>query len=147
MAGMALLDRLVTEWFAEHRRDLPWRSSTPWGVYVSEIMLQQTPVNRVLPAWHEWLRRWPSPTTLADDSPGEAIRAWGRLGYPRRAKRMHEAAVIMRDRFNGEVPAGEQDLLTLPGWAHTPPRPWPPSPTAGTASWWTSTSVASWSGS
>ena len=115
MAEMALLDRLVTEWFAEHRRDLPWRSSTPWGVYVSEIMLQQTPVNRVLPAWHEWLRRWPSPTALADDSPGEAIRAWGRLGYPRRAKRMHEAAVIMRDRFDGKVPAREQDLLTLPG--------------------------------
>lgn len=112
---MAQLDRRVTEWFADHRRDLPWRSSTPWGVYVSEIMLQQTPVNRVLPAWHQWLRRWPTPTSLADDSPGEAIRAWGRLGYPRRAKRMHEAAVIMRDRFGGEVPADEADLRRLPG--------------------------------
>jgi A/G-specific adenine glycosylase len=112
---MALLDRRVTEWFGEHRRDLPWRSSTPWGVYVSEIMLQQTPVNRVLPAWHAWLGRWPTPTALADDSQGEAIRAWGRLGYPRRAKRMHEAAVIMRDRFAGEVPSELADLLTLPG--------------------------------
>lgn len=112
---MAQLDRIVTEWFAEHRRDLPWRSSTPWGVYVSEIMLQQTPVSRVLPAWHDWMRRWPTPTALADDSPGEAIRAWGRLGYPRRAKRMHEAAVIMRDRFGGKVPDDEADLLSLPG--------------------------------
>ena len=115
MAVMAHLDRIVTEWFAEHRRDLPWRTSTPWGVYVSEIMLQQTPVVRVLPAWHEWLRRWPTPAALADDTPGEAIRAWGRLGYPRRAKRLHEAAVIMRDRFGGEVPADEADLLSLPG--------------------------------
>ncbi len=115
MAGMALLDRRVTQWFAAHRRDLPWRTSTPWGVSVSEIMLQQTPVSRVQPAWHEWLQRWPTPSALAQDSPGEAIRAWGRLGYPRRAKRMHEAAVIMRDRFGGEVPSNETDLRSLPG--------------------------------
>ena len=112
---MALLDRTVAQWFASNRRDLPWRSSTPWGVYVSEIMLQQTPVSLVLPAWHAWLQRWPEPAALADDSVGEAIRAWGRLGYPRRAKRLHEAAVVMRDRFGGKVPATEEDLRTLPG--------------------------------
>lgn len=107
----------VLSWYAAHGRDLPWRrpDATPWGVYVSEIMLQQTPVSRVLPAWHEWLRRWPTPVALAGDTPGEAIRAWGRLGYPRRAKRLHEAAVIMRDRFGGEVPADEADLRSLPG--------------------------------
>ncbi len=115
MAGMAHLDRTVVQWFASNRRDLPWRSSTPWGVYVSEIMLQQTPVSRVLPAWHAWLQRWPEPTALADDSVGEAIRAWGRLGYPRRAKRLHEAAVLMRDRFGGVVPDTEADLRALPG--------------------------------
>ena len=112
---MALLDRIVSDWFAENRRDLPWRESDPWGVYVSEIMLQQTPVSRVLPAWHQWRQRWPTPSALADDSVGEAIRAWGRLGYPRRAKRLHESAVIMRDRFDGEVPADEAVLRELPG--------------------------------
>lgn len=112
---MALLDRRVTEWFGEHRRDLPWRSSTPWGVYVSEIMLQQTPVARVLPAWHTWMDRWPTPTDLAGDGVGEAIRMWGRLGYPRRAKRLHEAAVVMRDEFGGHVPSTEDALRQLPG--------------------------------
>ena len=112
---MALLDRIVSDWFAENRRELPWRESDPWGVYVSEIMLQQTPVSRVLPAWHQWRQRWPTPSALADDSVGEAIRAWGRLGYPRRAKRLHESAVIMRDRFDGEVPADEAVLRELPG--------------------------------
>lgn len=115
IADVAVLDRIVTEWFEVSRRDLPWRRSSPWGVYVSEIMLQQTPVVRVLPAWHSWLQRWPTPTALADDSIGEALRLWGRLGYPRRAKRMHEAAVIMRDRFDGRVPDTEQDLRLLPG--------------------------------
>jgi A/G-specific adenine glycosylase len=112
---MAQVDRIVGEWFLANRRDLPWRSSDPWGVYVSEIMLQQTPVNRVLPAWSAWLSRWPTPTALADDSVGEAIRQWGRLGYPRRAKRMHEAAVVMRDRFDGRVPDREDLLRDLPG--------------------------------
>lgn len=112
---MAPLDSVVTRWFTEHRRDLPWRSSDPWGVYVSEIMLQQTPVARVLPTWHTWMDRWPTPVDLADDSVGEAIRAWGRLGYPRRAKRLHEAAVIMRDHHAGHVPSAPADLRALPG--------------------------------
>ncbi len=115
MARMAHVDRVVTQWFGEHRRDLPWRSTDPWGVYVSEIMLQQTPVSRVLPAWSSWRLRWPTPTSLADDSVGEAIRAWGRLGYPRRAKRMHEAAIIMRDHHQGRVPDTEAALRELPG--------------------------------
>lgn len=110
-----VLDRLVVAWFEQNRRDLPWRRSDPWGVYVSEIMLQQTPVNRVLPAWLAWLERWPSPTHLADDSVGEAIRMWNRLGYPRRAKRLHEAAVVMRDEHGGRVPDSEAELRRLPG--------------------------------
>jgi A/G-specific adenine glycosylase len=112
---MALVDRVVAGWYEQNRRDLPWRTSDPWGVYVSEIMLQQTPVARVLPAWREWLRRWPTATHLAQDSVGEAIRAWDRLGYPRRAKRLHEAAVIMRDKFDGHVPDQESQLRELPG--------------------------------
>jgi A/G-specific adenine glycosylase len=115
MAGMALVDRVVARWYEDNRRDLPWRASNPWGVYVSEIMLQQTPVSRVLPAWRAWMAKWPEPTELADDSVGEAIRAWGRLGYPRRAKRLHEAAVVMRDSHAGRVPDTPEALRALPG--------------------------------
>jgi A/G-specific adenine glycosylase len=104
-------------WYAASARDLPWRRTdrTPWGVLVSEVMLQQTPVDRVVPAWTDWMRRWPSPAALAADPPGEAVRAWGRLGYPRRALRLHEAALACVDRFGGEVPSTEAELRSLPG--------------------------------
>jgi A/G-specific adenine glycosylase len=107
----------LVEWYDANARDLPWRSAqvTPWGVLVSEVMLQQTPVNRVMPLWREWLRRWPTPEALAADSAGEAVRAWGRLGYPRRALRLHASAVAMVERHGGEVPSSYDDLLALPG--------------------------------
>lgn len=112
----ALPERAL-EWFAQHARDLPWRrpDASAWGIFVSEVMLQQTPVVRVEPVWQQWLARWPTPTALAADAPGEAVRAWGRLGYPRRALRLHAAAQAMVDRFEGQVPRGEAELLTLPG--------------------------------
>ncbi|MGJ7440832.1 A/G-specific adenine glycosylase [Aquipuribacter sp. MA13-6] len=78
-------------------------------------MSHQTPVARVVPAWHAWLQRWPTPTALADDSPGEAVRMWGRLGYPRRALRLHAAAVAVRDEHDGQVPTTYEALLGLPG--------------------------------
>jgi A/G-specific adenine glycosylase len=107
----------VTSWYDAHARDLPWRRDgvTPWGVMVSEVMLQQTPVARVAPVWEQWLARWPAPAALAADSPGEAVRRWGRLGYPRRALRLHAAAVAIDERHGGEVPAAYDDLLALPG--------------------------------
>jgi A/G-specific adenine glycosylase len=107
----------VLEWYAVAARDLPWRrpGATPWGVFVSEVMLQQTPVARVEPVWDAWLRRWPSPADLAAEAPGEAVRAWGRLGYPRRALRLHAAAVAIDERFGGQVPTTEAELLALPG--------------------------------
>lgn len=105
----------VTAWFDAHERPLPWRSTTPWGVLVSEFMLQQTPVNRVLPVWGQWMERWPTPERLAEATIGEAVRAWGRLGYPRRARRLHESAVAIRDEHGGEVPDDEQALRSLPG--------------------------------
>ena len=76
----------VLDWYAAHARELPWRSidASPWSVLVSEFMLQQTPVARVLPVHAQWLERWPSPAALAAEPSGEAVRAWGRLGYPRR---------------------------------------------------------------
>ena len=82
---------------------------------VSEFMLQQTPVARVLPVHEQWLRRWPTPAALAAEPPGEAVRAWGRLGYPRRALRLHAAATAIVERHGGEVPAAYDDLLALPG--------------------------------
>lgn len=107
----------VMDWYAVHARDLPWRrpDTSPWAVLVSESMLQQTPVARVLPAWTEWLRRWPDPPALAAASAGDAVRAWGRLGYPRRALRLHESARIITDQYAGRVPDDLADLLALPG--------------------------------
>lgn len=105
----------VLRWYATHARDLPWRSTTPWGVMVSEFMLQQTPVNRVLPYWQEWMERWPTAPDLAKATPAEAIRAWGRLGYPRRATRLHQSAITITSLYRGEVPASYSELITLPG--------------------------------
>lgn len=105
------------EWYAAARRTLPWREPTcsPWGVLVSEFMLQQTPVSRVLPVWQTWLARWPTPAGLAADAPGEAVASWGRLGYPRRALRLHAAAVACIERHDGLVPEDYADLRALPG--------------------------------
>ena len=107
----------VRDWYAGHARDLPWRrpDTTPWGVVVSEFMLQQTPVSRVLPTWAAWMLRWPRPADLAAASPGDAVRAWGRLGYPRRALRLHEAARAIVSQHGGEVPHDLVALRALPG--------------------------------
>lgn len=107
----------VLAWYADHARPLPWREADagPWAVMVSEFMLQQTPVARVLPVWHAWLERWPNPTALAAEEPGEAVRAWGRLGYPRRAQRLHAAASAIRDEHGGAVPSDLDALRALPG--------------------------------
>ncbi len=105
----------IIAWFDRHERDLPWRSTTPWGVLVSEFMLQQTPVNRVLPKWYEWMSRWPTPGDLAASDISEAIRAWDRLGYPRRAQRLHQSACAIVENHDGIVPSTYEDLIALPG--------------------------------
>lgn len=104
-------------WYLAARRDLPWRApdATPWGVLVSEFMLQQTQVDRVLPRWHAWLDAWPTPADLAAALAGDAIRAWGRLGYPRRAAWLHAAAVQIVERHGGRVPDDLDALLALRG--------------------------------
>ena len=112
---MNQLEKPITSWFKKNKRDLPWRKTTPWGVMVSEYMLQQTPVNRVLPKWDEWMKRWPTPKDLAKASPAEVITAWGRLGYPRRALRLHAAAQIIAEDFDNQVPEDPAILQTLPG--------------------------------
>jgi A/G-specific adenine glycosylase len=111
------LHRPVRDWYAVQARDLPWRRPgvSPWAVLVSEVMLQQTPVARVLPVYEQWLERWPTPASLAAEPPGEAVRAWGRLGYPRRALRLHAAARIVVERHGGRLPDSYAGLRSLPG--------------------------------
>jgi A/G-specific adenine glycosylase len=111
-AGEAIVD-----WYATAARDLPWRQPgvDAWAVLVSEVMLQQTPVARVEPVWREWMARWPTPADLAGVSPADVIRAWGKLGYPRRALRLREAAVAVVERHGGVVPDDVVALEALPG--------------------------------
>ena len=113
---MTLADDAI-QWYDTNARDLPWRQpgTSAWAVLVSEVMLQQTPVVRVEPAWRSWMTRWPTPADLAREPPAEAIRMWGRLGYPRRAMRLHACAVALLERHDGEVPADLEQLLALPG--------------------------------
>jgi A/G-specific adenine glycosylase len=114
---MNILEEPVKRWYAAEARDLPWRrpGTTAWSVMVSEFMLQQTPVARVLPAHDAWMERWPTPPDLAAEPSGEAVRAWGRLGYPRRALRLHACAVAITEHHDGLVPDEYDALRTLPG--------------------------------
>ena len=116
-APSSLLHQRILDWYSREARDLPWRrpGTSPWGVLVSEVMLQQTPVARVQPVWLRWMSEWSSPAALAASAPGDAVHAWGRLGYPRRAVRLHSAAMAMVERHGGEVPGTYDELLALPG--------------------------------
>ncbi|WP_369846606.1 HhH-GPD family protein [Corynebacterium sp. MNWGS58] len=116
MDATALLPDL-RDWYDDNGRDLPWRAAetTAWGVLVSEVMSQQTPVARVAPQWLEWMDRWPTPAALAAASQADVLRAWGRLGYPRRALRLWECAQAIVERHDGEVPRDVDALLALPG--------------------------------
>jgi A/G-specific adenine glycosylase len=108
---------VIVDWYAHAARDLPWRRPDvdAWAVLVSEVMLQQTPVARVEPVWRDWMARWPTPAALAAVSPADVIRAWGKLGYPRRALRLREAAVAIVARHEGVVPDDVVALEALPG--------------------------------
>jgi A/G-specific adenine glycosylase len=118
--GVTIMSIDATElisWYERERRDLPWRdpSVSAWQILVSEFMLQQTPVARVLPRWLEWIERWPTPSATAAASPADILRAWGKLGYPRRAKRLHECAAVIATEHGDVVPDDVPTLLTLPG--------------------------------
>jgi len=107
----------IADWYAAGHRELPWRHPEypAWGILMSEFMLQQTPVARVIPRLAEWLARWPTPADLAAVPPGEAVRAWDRLGYPRRALNLHGAAAAIAERHGNRVPSEVDELLALPG--------------------------------
>lgn len=108
---------VVVDWFERNARDLPWRRPgfSAWGTLVSEFMLQQTQVSRVVPVLREWLERWPAPAELAAAPPAEALRAWGRLGYPRRALALHACATAIAAEHGNRVPEDVEVLLGLPG--------------------------------
>ena len=110
-----MYEKEISAWFKKNKRDLPWRKTDTWGILVSEFMLQQTPVNRVLPVYNEWMERWPTAAHLANATPAEVITAWGRLGYPRRALRLHECAKVITKELNGKIPTTEVELRKLPG--------------------------------
>lgn len=116
MEAMNPLFAPLAAWYTSNARDLPWRrpTATPWGILVSEIMLQQTPAARVIPYWESWMDLWPEPADLADATPAEVIQAWGTLGYPRRALRLRECAAVIAEQY-GQVPDNEEDLRALPG--------------------------------
>ncbi|MBU5410295.1 A/G-specific adenine glycosylase [Cutibacterium acnes] len=107
----------ICAWFDADGRDLPWRrpGTSAWGVLISEVMSQQTPMSRVIGPWHEWMNRWPTPDDLAEEDSGEAVAAWGRLGYPRRALRLHSCAVAIATEHDGVVPNSYDELVALPG--------------------------------
>jgi len=104
------MERALLRWYGENKRSLPWReTSDPYEILVSEVMLQQTQVERVIPRWLAWLERWPTTVALAATSPGEVIRAWQGLGYNRRALNLHRAARAIADQ------GWPEDLTELPG--------------------------------
>lgn len=107
----------VLSWFSSAGRPLPWREpgTSAWEILLCEVMSQQTPVARVEPVWRAWLERWPGPTELAAASSGDVIRMWGKLGYPRRALRLQECALVVVEKHGGEVPTDVEELLALPG--------------------------------
>ncbi|KUI46413.1 adenine glycosylase [Mycobacterium sp. GA-1199] len=107
----------LVDWYDRDQRDLPWRRPgvTPWQILVSEFMLQQTPVARVEPVWLTWVQRWPTPSATAAANAADILRAWGKLGYPRRAMRLHECATVIAEQYDDVVPPDVETLLTLPG--------------------------------
>lgn len=112
-----MLVKSANRWFVRHARALPWRdpSASAWHVVMSEFMLQQTPVARVLPVYERWVTLFPFPSALATVPVSEAVRQWGRLGYPRRAQRLHALSIILDQEFDDEVPSDEAVLRSLPG--------------------------------
>jgi A/G-specific adenine glycosylase len=107
---------MVVRWGRTNLRPLPWRATRdPWAVLVSEVMAQQTNVDRVVPKWRELLDRWPDPAALAGAPLSDLLRLWSGLGYPRRAKNLKDAAQVVVDRHGGVVPEDLDALLALPG--------------------------------
>lgn len=121
MPRAAVLPHALADWYQREARDLPWRRTEfaerygAWGTLVSEFMLQQTPVTRVIPHLQAWLERWPTPAAMAAATPAEVVHQWANLGYPRRALWLHRAAIEVVERHGGAVPRDVSALLALSG--------------------------------
>jgi A/G-specific adenine glycosylase len=114
--ALGALQQALLAWGDEVRRDLPWRRSRdPWAILVSELMLQQTQVDRVLPRYLEVLERFPTPQACASATTADVVRAWAGLGYNRRAINLHRAATAIVEDHGGQVPGDLEQLLALPG--------------------------------
>jgi len=108
--------RRLLAWYRANGRDLPWRrTSDPYHILVSEVMLQQTQVDRVLPKYHEWLERYPSLSVLATADERDVTNTWRPLGYNIRPRRLHAIARESVERYGGELPSDEETLLSFKG--------------------------------
>ncbi|MFC2163535.1 A/G-specific adenine glycosylase [Acidobacteriota bacterium] len=108
---------LVLPWYRKHHRRLPWRTTTtPYRIWISEIMLQQTTVQAVIPYYEKWIKRFPNIRSLGETSLQEVLKAWEGLGYYQRAKNIHSAARIFRDEFKGKIPDEYDVLIKIPGF-------------------------------
>ncbi|MGV3774740.1 MAG: A/G-specific adenine glycosylase [Verrucomicrobiales bacterium] len=110
------ISALVLGWYAAHARDLPWRRTTdPYAVWVSEIMLQQTQVKTVIPYWERWMRELPTIQSLAEADLEKVLKLWEGLGYYRRARAMRQAAIWLVENNGGAFPSTHAEILNLPG--------------------------------
>ena len=113
----AVFRRKLIGWYTKHHRNLPWRKShDPYMIWVSEVMLQQTTVQAVLPYYSRWLKIFPDIESLSQSSPQKLLKAWQGLGYYQRVKNLHQASKIMMDTYNGQMPQNYEDLRRLPGF-------------------------------
>jgi A/G-specific adenine glycosylase len=134
----------LLDWFSCHRRDLPWRRTyEPYHVWVSEIMLQQTQMERGVAYFTRWVERFPDVAALAEAHEDEVMKHWEGLGYYSRARNLHKAARLIHDRLDGRLPDTVEALQALPGSGPTRPGPWPASPSAATSASSTPTSNGS----
>jgi A/G-specific adenine glycosylase len=106
----------ILDWGAHNRRDLPWRHTRdPWRILVSEVMLQQTQVDRVVPHYERFVETYPTPAACAASGSAEVVRRWSGLGYNHRALNLHRAATSIVDQHHGHVPSNDAELRALPG--------------------------------
>lgn len=107
---------ILLDWYQAHARDLPWRNTgDPYAIWVSEIMLQQTRVETVIPYYSRWLKKFPTINSLAQASQQEVLSTWEGLGYYSRARHLHQAAQIVASDFGGQLPQDTKQLVLLPG--------------------------------
>ena len=107
-------------WYAQNARRLPWRESKdPYAIWVSEIMLQQTRVETVIPYFQRWMGQFPDLATLAKSDLQDVLVAWEGLGYYSRARNLHKAARMVMDKYDGKIPSDYDQLIQLPGIGHS----------------------------